>query len=79
MNIIKRKSTSGRIHRYMLDSLKNGKNEPSCCVSKRLSGSNEDVRDNREEDNIIRGEMLTILLRVFDVYRNKINFTFQNR
>lgn len=39
---------------------KNGKNEPRCCISNRLSGSNEGVRENREEDNIIRGEMLKI-------------------
>jgi len=50
-----------------------------CCVSSRLSGSNEDVRDNMEEDNIIGGEMLKILLRFFYVYRNKIDSMFQNR
>lgn len=37
------------------------------------------VRDNIDKDNIIRGEMLKILLRDFDIYRNKIAFMFQNR
>lgn len=63
----------------MFDSLKNGKNKPSCGVSNRFSGNNEDVRDDKEEDNITSREMLKILLRVFDDYRNIIYFTFQNR
>lgn len=58
----------------MFDSLKNGKNKPSCGVSNRFSGNNEDVSDDKEEDNI-SGEMLKILLRVFDI----IYFIFQNR
>lgn len=58
----------------MFDSLKNGKNKPSCGVSNRFSGNNEDVSDDKEEDNI-SGEMLKILLSVFDI----IYFIFQNR
>lgn len=50
-----------------------------CGVSNRFSGNNEDVRDDKEEDNIISGKIVKILLRVFDVYVNIIDFTFQNR
>lgn len=76
MNILKWKRTSGRIHRFIFDSLKNDKNEPSYGASNRFSGNNEDVRDDKEEDSIISREILKILLRVFAVYRNVIDSTF---